>query len=114
MRDGEQWMNPIELAQYISNEDKVEQVLREIGILKRYATCPFCGENHVGRVRSSSLSAMVVTRNVQSAGGSILKGLKTPFTKFLMESNYSTLIPLSENQKNICVSHIKPSIISTR
>jgi transposase len=44
-------MNLNELAQYISDEEKAEQVLREIGILKRYTTCPFCGENHIGRVR---------------------------------------------------------------
>jgi hypothetical protein len=36
-------MNLRELAQYISDEENAEQVLRETGILKRYTTCPICG-----------------------------------------------------------------------
>lgn len=62
-------MNLSELAQYISDEKKAELVSREIGILKRYTTCPFCGENHIGRVRRFKLSAIVVTRNGESARG---------------------------------------------
>jgi hypothetical protein len=44
-------MNLNELAQYIGEEEKTGQVLREIGILKSYTVspCPFCGENHIGR-----------------------------------------------------------------
>jgi len=68
-------MNLSELAQYISDEEKAEQVLREIGILKRYSTCPFCGENIIlGEFGDSSLSAMGVTRNGESAGGVSWKG----------------------------------------
>jgi hypothetical protein len=41
---------PGEFAQYISDEEKAEEVLREIGILKRFTTCLFCGEDHIGKV----------------------------------------------------------------
>jgi hypothetical protein len=44
--------------------------------------------------------------------GSILEGLKIPFTKFLWLSNYSSSIRQLENQQNRWVPHIKPSIIS--
>jgi hypothetical protein len=62
-------MNLSELAQYISDDEKAEQVLHEIWVLKRYTTCPFWGENHIGQSGYSSLSATVVTRNEESAGG---------------------------------------------
>jgi Cys-tRNA synthase (O-phospho-L-seryl-tRNA:Cys-tRNA synthase) len=44
-------MNLNELAQYIGDEENAKQVLLELGILKRYAVCPFCGEDRIGRVR---------------------------------------------------------------
>jgi transposase len=51
MSDGGQWIDLSELAHYISDGVKAEQVLRETGIRKRYTPCPICGENHIGRVR---------------------------------------------------------------
>jgi len=77
-------MNLSELAQYISDEEKAEQVLREIGILKRYATCPFCGKHHIGRVRRFKFKCYCCNKEWGVRRGSILEGLKTPFTKFLM------------------------------
>jgi len=77
-------MNLSELAQYISDEEKAEQVLREIGVLKRYTTCPFCGENHIGRVRRFKIKCYGCNKEWGVRRGSILEGLKIPFTKFLM------------------------------
>ena len=77
-------MNLIELAQYIGDEEKAEQVLRKIGILKRYITCPFCGEHHIGRVRRLKFKCYRCNKEWGVRRGSILRGLKTPFTKFLM------------------------------
>ena len=77
-------MNLIELAQYIGDEEKAEQVLCEIGILKRYATCPFCGENHIGRVRRFKFKCCGCNKEWVVRRGSILEGLKIPFAKFLM------------------------------
>jgi transposase len=77
-------MNLIELAQYISDEEKAEQVLREIGVLKRYTTCPLCGENHIGRVRRFKFKCYRCNKEWGVRRGSVLEGLKIPFTKFLM------------------------------
>jgi len=77
-------MNLNELAQYISDEEKAEQVLREIGVLKRYTICPFCGENHIGRVRRFKIKCYRCNKEWGARRGSILEGQKIPFTKFLM------------------------------
>jgi transposase len=77
-------MNLIELAQYIGDEEKAEHVLREIGILKQYTACPFCGENHIGRVRRFKIQCYHCNKEWGVRRGSILEGLKIPFTKFLM------------------------------
>ena len=77
-------MNLSESAQYISDEEKAEPVLREIGILKRYTTCPFCGENHIGSVRRFKIKCHRCDKEWGVRRGSILEGLKIPFTKFLM------------------------------
>ena len=77
-------MNLIELAQYISDEEKAEQVFREIGVLKRYTTCPLCGENHIGRVRRFKFKCYRCNKEWGVRRGSVLEGLKIPFTKFLM------------------------------
>jgi transposase len=77
-------MNLSELAQYISDEEKAEQVLREIGVLKRYTTCPFCGENHIGRVRRIKFKCYRCNKEWGVRRGSVLEGLKIPFTKFLI------------------------------
>jgi transposase len=77
-------MNLIELAQYIGDEEKAEHVLREIGILKQYTACPFCGENHIGRVRRFKIKCYHCNKEWGVRRGSILEGLKIPFTKFLM------------------------------
>ena len=62
-------MNLSELAQYISDEEKAEQVLREIGILKGIPHVHSAERIISGESVDSSLSAIVVTRNGESAGG---------------------------------------------
>lgn len=77
-------MNFSELAHYIGNEEKAEEALQELGILKRYTSCPFCGENRIGRVRRTKYKCYNCTKEWGVRRGSILEGLKVPFTKFLM------------------------------
>jgi transposase len=77
-------MNLSELAQYIGDEEKAEQALLELGILKRYANCPICGDNHIGRVRRSKFKCYHCNKEWGVRRGSILEGMKIPFTKFLM------------------------------
>ena len=81
---GEQWMNLSELAQYIGNEEKAEQSLLELGILKRYTVCPLCGEDRIGRVRRTKHKCYRCNKEWGVRRGSILEGMKIPFTKFLM------------------------------
>ena len=40
-----------ELSQYITDEDKAEDYLRDKKILKEFSQCPGCGSSHFGRVR---------------------------------------------------------------
>lgn len=77
-------MNFSELAHYIGNEEKAEEALQELGILKRYTSCPFCGENRIGRVRRTKYKCYNCTKEWGVRRGSILEGLKVPFTKFLI------------------------------
>jgi len=53
-------------------------------IYQRYTTCPFCGKNHIGRVRRFKFKCYRSNKEWGVRKGSILEVLKTPFTKFLM------------------------------
>ena len=77
-------MNFSELAQYIGDEEKAEHALLELGILKRYTKCPFCGEIRIGRVRRSKFKCYHCNKEWGVRRESILEGMKIPFTKFLM------------------------------
>lgn len=77
-------MNLSELAQYIRDEEKSEQALIEKGILKRYDVCPFCGEGRISRIRRAKYKCYRCNKEWGVRRDSILKGLRVPFTKFLM------------------------------
>ena len=77
-------MNLSELAQYIGDEEKAEHVLIELGILKRYTVCPICGKDRIGRVRRTKYKCYHCNKEWGVRRGSILEGLKIPFTKYLM------------------------------
>ena len=77
-------MNLSELAHNIGGEEKAEQALIEMGILKRYELCPFCGESRIGRVRRTKYKCYRCNKGWGFRRGSILEGLKVPFTKLLM------------------------------
>lgn len=77
-------MNLGELTQYIGDEEKAEEVLLELGVLKRYTVCPICGEKRIGRVRSTKYKCYRCNKEWGVRRGSVLEGLKIPLTKFLM------------------------------
>ena len=46
-------MRMIDLLPYLSSEEKAEEYLREVGILKTFTECPHCKSESIGRVRRS-------------------------------------------------------------
>jgi len=77
-------MNLVELTQYTSNEERAEEYLREQGILKTYHDCPYCHGARINRVRRAKFKCYTCNREWGVRRGSILEGLRVPFTKFLM------------------------------
>ena len=77
-------MNLVELTRYTNNEESAEGYLREQGILKTYEECPYCGSKRFNRVRRFKYKCYSCNREWGVRRGSILEGLRIPFTKFLM------------------------------
>jgi len=99
-------MNLNELAQYIGEEDKSEQALCELGILKKYTSCPFCGEDRIGRVRRFKYKCYHCNKEWGIRRGSIQEGLKIPFTKFLMAIKMFELdMSVRESAKQLGLSY---------
>jgi hypothetical protein len=61
-------MNLSELAQYISDEEKAEQILHELGFLNDISLARSAGRITSGESGDSSLCAIVVTKSGASAG----------------------------------------------
>jgi transposase len=77
-------MNLIELQQYTRNEEKAEEFLRAQGILRRYDHCPFCESTRIGRIRRSKFRCYECRKDWGPRRGSIMEGLRVPFTRVLM------------------------------
>jgi transposase len=84
-------MNLIELPQNIPDEEKVERVLRDLGLLKQYITSPFCGKNRIRMVQRFKFKCYRCYNEWGVRRDSVLEGLKIPFTKFLMARKRSKL-----------------------
>jgi len=77
-------MNLVELARYTGDEVKAEELLRKMGILKNFDVCPFCGGGGFGRVRRGRFKCYGCRHEWSIRRDSMLEGLRTPFTRFLM------------------------------
>lgn len=77
-------MNLVELTQYTSNEERAEEDLREQGILKTFPNCPYCQGTRINRIRRAKYKCYTCNREWGVRRGTILEGLRVPFTKFLM------------------------------
>jgi len=77
-------MNLVELTQYTNNEESAEAYLREQGILKTFEECPYCGSKRFNRVRRFKYKCYSCHREWGVRHGSIIEGLRIPFTKFLI------------------------------
>jgi len=77
-------VNLAELSRYVGDEDTAEELLRRMGVLRRFDACPFCGGVRFGRVRRGRFKCYGCRREWSVRWGSMLEGLRTPFTRFLM------------------------------
>ncbi len=77
-------MDLMELSRYTGDEDKAEELLRKMGILRTFVSCPFCGGTRFGRVRRYKFKCYGYKKECGVRMDSILEGLRTPFAKFLM------------------------------
>ena len=77
-------MNLVELTQYTNDEERAEAYLREHGILKTFEECPHCGSKRINRVRRFKYKCYSCNREWGIRRGSIIEGLRVPFTKFLI------------------------------
>jgi len=77
-------MDLMELSRYTGDEDKAEELLRKMGILRTFDVCPFCGGTRFGRVRRFKFKCYGCKKEWGVRRDSMLEGLRTPFAKFLM------------------------------
>jgi len=72
------------LARIITDEEKAEEFLRKVGVLKTFTECPYCGNKHFGKVRRNSYKCYRCKREWSPRKGSVLERSKISFTKFLI------------------------------
>ena len=77
-------MNMVKLSKVMTDEHKAEEFLREIGILKTFRKCPYCGNKQFGKVRRNFYKCYLCKREWSVRKGSILERMKIPFNKFVL------------------------------
>ena len=77
-------MNMVKLSKVITDEQKAEEFLREVGILKTFRKCPYCGNKHFGKVRRNFYKCYRCKREWSVRKGSVLERMKIPFNKFVL------------------------------
>jgi len=73
-----------ELAALAADEHKAEAFLQSRGLLQRFTHCPYCGSEHLGRVRRRFYKCYACRREWSLRKGSLLEGLRLPLGKFLL------------------------------
>ena len=77
-------MNMVKLSKVITDEQKAEEFLREVGILKTFRKCPYCGNKHFGKVRRNFYKCYRCKREWSVRKGSVLERMKIPFNKIVL------------------------------
>ena len=77
-------MNIVRLSGVTADEQRSEEFLREVGILRSFAECPYCGNKHFGKVRRNFYKCYRCRREWSIRKGSVLEGMKIPFSKFVL------------------------------
>ena len=66
-------MNIVKLSEVTADEQRAEEFLREIGILRSFAECPCCGNKHFGKVRRNFYKCYRCKREWSIRKGSVLE-----------------------------------------
>ena len=74
----------VELMGVVVDEVAAEEFLREVGVLRRFDVCPFCGGAGFGRVRRGRYRCWGCGREWGARWGSVLAGSRTPLSKFVL------------------------------
>jgi len=77
-------MNMVKLSKVIADEQRAEKFLREIGILKTFRKCSYCGNKHFGKVRRNFYKCYRCKREWSVRKGSVLERMKIPFNKIVL------------------------------
>ena len=90
----------------MTDEHKAEEFLREIGILKTFRKCPYCGNKQFGKVRRNFYKCYLCKREWSVRKGSILERMKIPFNKFVLALKLFELeIPVLKACKELELSY---------
>ena len=99
-------MNMVKLSKVMTDEHKAEEFLREIGILKTFRKCPYCGNKQFGKVRRNFYKCYLCKREWSVRKGSILERMKIPFNKFVLSLKLFELeIPVLKACKELELSY---------
>ena len=99
-------MNMVKLSKVMTDEHKAEEFLREIGILKTFRKCPYCGNRQFGKVRRNFYKCYLCKREWSVRKGSILERMKIPFNKFVLSLKLFELeIPVLKACKELELSY---------
>jgi transposase len=107
-------MNMVKLSKVIADEQRAEKFLREIGILKTFRKCSYCGNKHFGKVRRNFYKCYRCKREWSVRKGSILERTKIPFNKFVLALKLFELeIPVLKACKELELSYNTVHKLST-
>ena len=93
-------MNLSELVKIASSEEKAEEFLRSMGILKTFENCPFCKSESIGKVRRNFYKCYGCRREWSIRKGSIL------LSKFILAIKLFILeVPVNKAYKELGISY---------
>ncbi len=99
-------METVKLLQIMTDEEKAEEFLRKKGILKSFTECPYCGNEHFGKVRRNMYKCYRCKREWSVRKGSIFEKTKISFSKFLLALKLFELeIPVLKGAKELELSY---------
>jgi transposase len=80
----EEEMYLIELSELLLDDNKAEQYLLEVGILKTFTHCDKCGSDKLGRIRRGKVKCYKCKHEWNQRQGSMLEGINLNTNKILL------------------------------